>query len=211
MRQQGRVAKWKEDKGFGFIGADNGGPDIFFHKNGLLRRSRSPQVGEQVTFERVATLGGKTWAENVLLPGQSDPRKHAAAVDALLTTTAVLLLASVAGLVVRNQLPLPVLAVYGCLSVLTFVVYRFDKSAAECNDWRTAENCLHLLSVLGGWPGALMAQRLLRHKSKKQSFQAVFWTTVVLNLGTLAYLLTPPGRRLLYGLLTGLVFNGTPL
>lgn len=208
MRIEGKIAKWKEEKGFGFIAAKNGGPDIFLHKNQLLRRSRSPQVGELVTFELVATLGGKTWAENALLPGQSDPRKHAAAADALLTAAAVLFLAAIAGLVVRGQLPLPVLGVYGCLSVLTFVVYRFDKSAAEFNDWRTPEKHLHLLSVLGGWPGALLAQRVLRHKSRKQSFQVLFWTTVTLNLAMLAWLLTPPGRQLLHGLLTGLASSG---
>lgn len=209
MRSQGTVSKWKEEKGFGFIAAENGGPDIFFHKNQMMRRSRSPQVGERVTFELLSTLGGKTWAEDVLLPGQSDPRLIAVIADVLLTAVAVLFLAAIAGMVVRGQLPLPVLGAYGCLSALTFVVYRFDKSAAEYNDWRTPESRLHLLGVLGGWPGALIAQRILRHKSRKQSFLVMFWTTVALNSGVLAWLIAPPGQQLLHGLPAGFLFNGT--
>jgi len=50
----------------------------------------------------------------------------------------------------------------------------FSKSAARKGAWRTQESTLHLLSLVGGWPGALVAQQKLRHKSKKQSFRFVF-------------------------------------
>lgn len=78
-------------------------------------------------------------------------------------------------------------------SLVAFVVYAWDKSAARNSQWRTKESTLHMIALLGGWPGALFAQKLLRHKSKKQSFQVVFWATVLLNCGALGWLLTQKG------------------
>ena len=75
--------------------------------------------------------------------------------------------------------------VYLAASTLTLVVYAIDKSAARKGAWRTSENTLHTLAILGGWPGAMLAQQLLRHKTAKASFRAVFWATVVLNLAAL--------------------------
>jgi uncharacterized membrane protein YsdA (DUF1294 family) len=63
-----------------------------------------------------------------------------------------------------------------------------DKSAARRDRWRTRESTLHLLGAIGGWPGALAAQQLLRHKSAKPSFQGVFWLTVVANVGAVGWL-----------------------
>ncbi len=77
---------------------------------------------------------------------------------------------------------------YALASVATFAVYAQDKSAARAGRRRTPERTLLLLGLAGGWPGALAAQRLLRHKSAKQSFLARFWLTVFLNLAALAAL-----------------------
>lgn len=77
----------------------------------------------------------------------------------------------------------------GC-SVALFLVYAWDKSAARSGAWRISEGRLHFLALIGGWPGALIAQQLLRHKSRKQSFRAAFRVTVFLNLGLLAWWLS---------------------
>jgi uncharacterized membrane protein YsdA (DUF1294 family) len=61
------------------------------------------------------------------------------------------------------------------------VAYAIDKSAAVSGRWRTPEQTLHLFSLAGGWPGALLAQQVLRHKTSKESFIAAFWLTVLLN------------------------------
>jgi uncharacterized membrane protein YsdA (DUF1294 family) len=71
---------------------------------------------------------------------------------------------------------------YLLLSAVTFVIYAIDKAAAKGNARRAPENTLHLLALLGGWPGALLAQHWLRHKSSKKSFRRVFWVTVLANL-----------------------------
>ena len=70
---------------------------------------------------------------------------------------------------------------YLLASVACFIAYALDKSAARSKSRRTAERTLLLLGLAGGWPGAVLAQRWLRHKSAKASFQAKFWVTVVLN------------------------------
>ncbi|NRA59606.1 MAG: DUF1294 domain-containing protein [Psychrobium sp.] len=70
---------------------------------------------------------------------------------------------------------------YGLLSLVTFIVYAIDKRAAINGKFRTQENTLHLLSLLGGWPGALIAQNKLRHKTKKQPFKSIFYGTVLSN------------------------------
>jgi uncharacterized membrane protein YsdA (DUF1294 family) len=76
-------------------------------------------------------------------------------------------------------------AAYLVLSLVTFVVYALDKSAAQKEKWRTPENTLHVLALLGGWPGGLAAQIWLRHKSSKFWFKVVFWITVLVNCGAL--------------------------
>ena len=78
--------------------------------------------------------------------------------------------------------PKGLLVLYLAASAASIVVYAVDKSAARHGRWRASESTLHLLAVIGGWPGALVAQRLFRHKSRKPSFQAVFLLTVVLNI-----------------------------
>jgi len=79
-------------------------------------------------------------------------------------------------------------AAYAGMSLLTFAAYAWDKAAAQGQRWRTAESTLHLLALAGGWPGALLAQQWLRHKSAKREFRLVFWATVVLNVAGLVLL-----------------------
>ncbi len=78
------------------------------------------------------------------------------------------------------------------MSLVTFVVYWWDKRAAQRGGRRVSERRLHLLSLLGGWPGAIAGQQLLRHKTQKLSFRIVFWCVLVAHLtavGGVIYLL----------------------
>lgn len=66
---------------------------------------------------------------------------------------------------------------------------------------RTQESTLHGLSLIGGWPGALIAQQSLRHKTRKEEFRFVFWLTVVINIGVFVWLFTDTGSAVLGSLL----------
>jgi uncharacterized membrane protein YsdA (DUF1294 family) len=85
---------------------------------------------------------------------------------------------------------LSIAALYGLASLITFIIYLIDKSAAQAGRWRIPEKTLHTLALAGGWPGAWVAQKVLRHKTSKKEFQLVFWLTVVLNLGALIFFIS---------------------
>ena len=87
---------------------------------------------------------------------------------------------------------------YLALSGWTYVMYMHDKTAAELGEWRVSEGGLHLLGLLGGWPGANLAQHFLRHKSKKTSFRVKHWVMVCLNLGVFAFMASNGMLRLEY-------------
>jgi uncharacterized membrane protein YsdA (DUF1294 family) len=71
------------------------------------------------------------------------------------------------------------------LNLVTFYTYWQDKHAARQGAWRIKEDTLHLLGLAGGWPGAWLAHQILRHKSSKPAFRAVYWATAILNTAAL--------------------------
>lgn len=70
---------------------------------------------------------------------------------------------------------------YVSMSVIVFIAYAIDKQAARRGGRRLRERTLHLLELAGGWPGALLAQRLLRHKTRDTRFLIVFWVIVIVH------------------------------
>lgn len=74
-----------------------------------------------------------------------------------------------------------VLAVYGAMSAIAFVALALDKRAAERGTRRTRESTLHWFELLGGWPGAMLAMVLVRHKQRKLTYVAVFAFIVLLH------------------------------
>lgn len=71
--------------------------------------------------------------------------------------------------------------VYPTASLLSVFLYWNDKRKARSNAWRTPEKWLHAVEVCGGWPGALVAQQAFRHKTRKLSYQAIFWAIVAVH------------------------------
>jgi uncharacterized membrane protein YsdA (DUF1294 family) len=71
---------------------------------------------------------------------------------------------------------------YLSMSALTFIVYAADKSRAGRGSRRVSENTLHLLELAWGWPGALVAQGVVKHKRRKPTFMLVFWIIVAVHL-----------------------------
>ena len=198
MRYQGRITTWKDDKGFGFVTPNGGGKPVFVHINSFSGRQRRPEGNELVTYELAVDNKGRPQAKAVAFVGERPkPSSASSGRSAFPPLFAIFFVVFLVGAVLAGRLPLAVLGFYAIASILAFFAYAFDKSAASRNEWRTPEKTLHLFAVFGGWPGALMAQRVLRHKSAKASFQMTFWATVVLNCGILAWMLSPSGAQAL--------------
>jgi uncharacterized membrane protein YsdA (DUF1294 family) len=65
------------------------------------------------------------------------------------------------------------------ISGFTYLAYGWDKQQAREKQWRMPEVKLHIMELIGGWPGAFLAQRRLRHKCSKVSYLVVFWLIVL--------------------------------
>lgn len=195
MRTKGRISSWNDEKGYGFISPIAGGGQVFVHIKGFANRSRRPAVGDVVSYSLSADARGRPRAEEATIAGvpKGAKRKRSAGVLPHLMAVGFLLL--VVGAVMVSAIPVTVLLFYVVVSFVTFAAYAFDKTAAQRGAWRTSERTLHLLALVGGWPGALIAQSRLRHKSRKQPFRAVFCVTVVLNCAAFVWLLTPEGAK----------------
>ena len=201
IRFEGILSSWNDDRGFGTIESTQGGEPIFVHVSAWPRASGRPQVKQAVSFAVESGPKGKR-AKNVQIAKtrrvarqaqRSGPAQRGAAT--LIAMPAFLAVFAVVAVVWKP--PLWVAGLYVAASVVTFIAYAADKSAAASGAWRTQESTLHLLALAGGWPGALLAQQFLRHKSTKQPFRQVFWATVSLNVVALVVLASPLGRRML--------------
>ncbi len=199
MRFNGTIKSWNDERGFGFIEPSQGGQDIFVHIKAFNDLRERPQINQRVSYQLEIGPQGKMRAIHAeLLPAkrttpapvrQSGPVPWGTAtVSAVPAFGVVLLLGYVLGHP-PHWLPW----VYLGISILTFLAYASDKSAAQQGSWRISEKTLHLLALIGGWPGALLAQQMLRHKSSKQAFRSVFWVTVALNVVGFMYLASPWG------------------
>lgn len=107
----------------------------------------------------------------------------------MLTAIPLLFLLLVCLSAYAGAIPQPIMLTYLTASAVAFAFYARDKAAARAGRRRTPERTLHLLAVVGGWPGAMLAQQRLRHKTLKRPFRWVFWFTVSLNLTVSYYLI----------------------
>jgi len=195
MRFEGTLTSWNDERGFGRIESSQGGEPIFVHVSAWPRGSGRPQVGQSVTFEVELGPKGKRAKNLQLVQRRLEPRQSERAARAQWGTATLFAIPAflVVYVVVAAvwQLPLWVAGLYVGASAATFIAYAADKSAANSGSWRTPESTLHMLALVGGWPGALLAQQVLRHKSTKQPFRQVFWGTALLNVVALVLLASP--------------------
>ncbi|WP_162242506.1 MULTISPECIES: cold shock and DUF1294 domain-containing protein [unclassified Microcella] len=205
-RHTGVLVRWNDDRGFGFIRRDAPGPKVFVHVSAFGPLERRPADGDRVRFAIRVDDTGRAQAVDAEIEGvaraaampRSDGlargRQRGAAsvgrvfVDVLSVGTLVTVLAL--GLLVW-EMPAWVIALYGGLSLASALLYWSDKRNAMTGGWRTPESTLHLVAFAGGWPGAIVAQHLWRHKTVKPGFRAVFWSIVALNMLALAVLVVP--------------------
>ena len=202
MRVKGKISSWKDDKGFGFITPVNGGNRLFIHVKAFNNRNHRPHKGQVVTYAISTDKQGRPCATKATFAGDrltQDKKKNGASLH-LISSAVFLLIVTFS--VLTSKVPVEVLALYIAGSLLTYFVYAIDKKAAKNGSWRIPEKTLHVLAITGGWPGALIAQQTLRHKSKKESFRAVFWVTVLLNCGGYLLLFTATGSSVLKAVLS---------
>ena len=201
MRHKGKITSWKDKKGFGFIAPLDGGHKVFVHINAFKNRSHRPDIGEVVSYSVTKDAQGRTQAIKATLAGDRLSKISAGKPNPLAILFAWLFLMVVGLSVFVTGLPFIVLGAYLFISTVTYLAYAIDKSSAQAGHWRISENALQLLALAGGWPGALVAQQILRHKSKKGSFRIVLWIAVLLNCAGFAWLHTAGGQVFLRQLL----------
>jgi uncharacterized membrane protein YsdA (DUF1294 family)/cold shock CspA family protein len=196
MRLEGIVKSWNEDRAFGFIEPTQGGQEIFLHVSALPARTGRPTLNQRVSFEVELNREGKKRAKNVQLVRPARiARPRARDQSAQWGGATLFAISAFIGLylvlAVLWRVPYQVAAGYLALSIISFIAYAADKAAATSGGWRTKESSLLLLGLVGGWPGAILAQQFLRHKSNKASFRSAFWGTVVLNVAAFVVLSSP--------------------
>lgn len=192
--RSGKLTKWKDDRGFGFIRPADGSQDVFLHASELKDATRRPQEDDTICYYPVDDSDGKVRACNAFILGarnkstspsasfSSDAKPYAATwsnfpiFEVLLLSILPLFGAAHFTLTTRNPLPL---ILYPVMSLVTYALYADDKSRAKRRDRRTPEQTLHLCELAGGWLGGFIAQRVVRHKNLKASYQNKFWLIVI--------------------------------
>jgi uncharacterized membrane protein YsdA (DUF1294 family)/cold shock CspA family protein len=205
MRLNGTIVTWKDDKGFGFIEPADGGARIFCHLKAFEIRVRRPLPGDRVTYEVGKDSQGRLTASRIRPVGLENAqyqanirtrgRKSVASATGSSAPTTLspasvyfgvsIFAAGLIALVLLKRIALFVPFIYLGMSLATWLIYAFDKSAAMNRRWRTEEQTLHLFELLGGWPGAWVAQAMIRHKSRKQSFRMIFTLCAAVNVTAL--------------------------
>lgn len=199
MYIEGTIKIWNDERGFGFIQATQGDVEVFVHVTAFNSRHIRPKVNQLVYFDLELSPEGKPRARNVhfskLSSGSECDVKEGPAQWGTWSFLAIPTFVFLFGFVSLLWRPPLILAiVYLVVSALTYFTYAMDKLAAKKGGWRTSENTLHWLSLIGGWPGALIGQQMLRHKSSKAPFRFVFWLTVFVNIVLFIALASPEGQ-----------------
>lgn len=215
IKSKGKIIKWDDDRGFGFILPDDSNKHIFVHIKSFKNQNPRPSLNEQVTYNILQNNDGKQSAvsviratdnlkkfqqnnikeKNLSLRSISNKNNSGFKVDYKSTYKisifyilfVLIFLAFLLYSFISGKLPLTIIIVYGIMSLITYLIYSEDKSKAITEDFRIQEKTLHILSLIGGWMGAIIAQQRFRHKTKKSSFQRVFWISVFFNVLILIY------------------------
>lgn len=173
---KGTVEEWNDAKGFGWVKAE--GKRYFIHIKECDRRGgRRPRVGDEVAFSAGKDEKGRICARGVSYLSAGGKRTKGMGFGNWMVLGMLLVVPGLASLFLPFD-PWYALIWGGVASVFTAGVYFHDKKMAELGGWRIPESFLHFMDLMGGWPGAFVAQRALRHKISKRSYQLWFWLIV---------------------------------
>lgn len=213
IREKGKIIKWNDDKGFGFILPTDNQKNIFVHIKSFSDQSVRPTEGQDVTYTiernndgRDAAIKVSRASDNIVKNRASSNHnknsnpmyrrsntnntqldfKSAHSIPLLYTIIILSFIAFLFHFSIEGKLPPLVVGIYIAMGIMTYYIYSEDKDMAINNERRISEQRLLTLSLFGGWIGALIAQQKFRHKTKKISFQMSFWTTVFFNIMLLA-------------------------
>ena len=187
MRLVGRISDWNEDKGYGFVTPHDGGDRAFVHIKAFQFGSRRPIDGDLISYAASKDARGRTNATDVRHAGQKiEQRKPYRPIPRLALGVTFLVAVSLGTFF--GIVPAMITVGYVLLSCVSYIMYSLDKAAAGKNMQRTPESTLHSVDLLGGWPGALIAQQQFRHKTVKASFQQIFWVAVLVNVAVVIWL-----------------------
>ena len=173
---KGIITKYNTKRGFGFIRCDTHG-DVFVHIK-KVRNSASLRSGQEVCFDIEHTPKGIAAINVVAGTRRRSPYFGFCLIAGILLAGGVLLL--------LQHLPL-IYAYITAINTVTLVIYAYDKWSAGTSRLRCPEWFLHGLAFFGGSPGALIAQRLFRHKTRKLKFQLIYWSLVIVQAASAGY------------------------
>jgi len=188
-RLEGALESWNIHKGYGFILLPLGRKSVFVHIRAFEDLEYAPRVGQVFSFEPQIMDDGRMRGQHVRLVRDAPDRvarSRSAAGPIVGSLVFLIFVVEYVLLAILYPMPLWPIAAYAILSFLTFLLYAEDKSKAQKGRWRVAESSLQVISLFGGWPGAILAQQLLRHKTRKRGFLSVFWTAVAVNMAAFA-------------------------
>ncbi|MCH9740517.1 MAG: cold shock and DUF1294 domain-containing protein [Epsilonproteobacteria bacterium] len=170
---QGKIINYNSEKGYGFIYSELHEENIFVHKSSLIN-ARELFVGQRVEFQVKRTEKGLSATSVVAGAKQQSPYLIFGLISAIITIGISIYL---------SQKMNPVLAYLVAINVTTFLLYGYDKFISSTQSVRVPEWNLHGVALLGGSPAGLASQQLFRHKTLKGSFQLVYWSVVILQVG----------------------------
>lgn len=201
MRDQGRLVEWFDDKGYGFIQPNDASKDrVFLHIKDFARQGPRPIVGCALEYTVLLDGDGRFRAQQVMYLKASQTQKilpkpkNVNGQQQKLKPMQIACIAYILALAVFTILGMlsgMVLLFIIITNALTYWLYAQDKEAALLGNRRIPEQSLHILSFLGGWPTAWLAQERLRHKTQKQPFRKIYFCTIALNILLILWLISP--------------------
>ncbi|WP_445114658.1 DUF1294 domain-containing protein [Acinetobacter sp. WZC-1] len=202
MRDQGRLIEWFDDKGYGFIQPnDTTKGRVFLHIQDFSRPGPRPIVGCALEYAVQVDGAGRYRAiqvsylkasqtRNASSPPAKSVSSHVGKMQPI-QVLAVIYIIALGVLTATGLLNGIVLLFISVINVMTYWFYAQDKEAAQQGRRRVPEQTLHLLSFLGGWPAAWLAQQRLRHKTHKQPFRKMYMCSIFFNILLLLWLISP--------------------
>lgn len=187
MEIEGVLQDWHDDKGYGFIAIEGSRTRYFAHIHAFRSKYPRPRDGDKCSFSATSDSEGRPRATQILRPG-FDQTRPSYTIPFLTSAAYALWIGFLyhQGLI-PNEMPIALVA----LSLVSFGLYGLDKRRAKRHAFRISEARLHLIDLLGGWPGGWFAQLFFRHKISKPSFYYMFYLGILIHIFFLAYTTSP--------------------